>query len=262
MADQLPDYDPLQRAFHQAFEPELTEVIGHLTVAPDARVLDVPCGDGFFTRRLAGRLSGAGRVVGIDQSQAYLDRAARAGGPAEYRRGDAYALPSDAAAFDLALSAMSFISIAEPVRALREVHRVLTVGGTAAVLETDEYHHVLLTWPVDVEVARQRGLRDASGGRLSPARKVNRMLRDAGFGPPRKKTFAADRHAPFSPEVAAFLGRYLAFLRGLIQPHLTRDELARFDRCADPSNPGSLFHAADAELTCLLTLHQAPRLPG
>lgn len=258
-AKPLPDYDPLQRAFHEAFEAELTAVIDALEVAWGARVLDVPCGDGFYTRRLARRLAGSGHVVGVDRSEAYLERARQRGEPVEYHRGDAYALPAEAEAFDLALCAMSFISIDDPVRALREIRRVLSPAGRVAVLESDEYHHVLLTWPVDVEVALQRGIRDSCGGRYSPARKVNRMLRDAGFGPPRKKTFAADRQAPFSLEVTAFLTRYLGFLRGLIQPYLSAGELARFDRYADPGNAESLLCRSDAELTCLLTLHQAPK---
>ncbi|MFO0808533.1 MAG: methyltransferase domain-containing protein [Gemmataceae bacterium] len=256
-----PDYRPLQRAFHAAFDTELTATVDGLPLRPDARVLDVPCGDGFFSRRLARRLTGGGRVIGIDGNVDALARARRAacGESVEFQRGDAYALPCGDAAFDFALCAMSFISLDDPVRALGEVRRALVPGGRVAVLESDEFHHVLLPWPVDLEVAVQRAVRDACGGRLSPARRLNRMLRAAGFGPPRKATIAADRQAPFPPAVARFLWRHLVFLRDLVRPHLATAELRRFDRFADPTAAGSLFRRADAEITCLMTLHQARR---
>lgn len=257
----LPDYDPLQQAFQEAFDPELTEVVNDLEIAADARVLDVPCGDGFYSRRLARRMNGEGGVVGIDHNKAVLRRARKRsnGKNVTFHQGDAYALSYADNAFDHALCAMSFISIADPVRALREVFRVLTPDGGIAVLETDELHHILLTWPIEVELAIQRVILDRCGGRYSPARRVNRMLREAGFSTPRRKTFAADRAAPFATSVMTFLTRYLAFLRDLARPHLSRSELLQFDRYADPGNAKSLFQRADAELTCLMTLHQARR---
>ncbi|MFO0842666.1 MAG: class I SAM-dependent methyltransferase [Gemmataceae bacterium] len=257
----MPAYDPLQRAFHRAFERELTRAVGGLPLPPGGRALDVPCGDGFYTRRLARR---AGHAVGIDADEAYLRVARRRGGAVSYRRGDVYALPCPDAGFDLALCAMSFISLDDPVRALGELRRVLAPGGVVAVLESDEYHHVLLPWPVDLEVEVQRALRDRAGSRYSPARKVNRMLREAGFAAPRKVTHAADRQAPFPAELVEFLKRHLAFLKGLVGPGLTAAERRRFDHFADPDGEGSLFRRPDAELTCLTALYRAqrPAQPG
>ena len=50
--------------------------------------------------------------------------------------------------------------------------------GVVAVLESDALHHLLLPWPIELEVAVQQALEEASlarygnRGRLSPARQV------------------------------------------------------------------------------------------
>src|SRR4051812_9808840 len=98
-ATNVPDYDPLLVAFHRAFRPELRRAVHDLPVPRDGLVLDIPCGDGFYTRLLARRLGPAGRVVGADQLPAYLRRARRAaekaglGDRTEFVPADAYALP-------------------------------------------------------------------------------------------------------------------------------------------------------------------------
>src|SRR5262245_17398848 len=70
----LPAYDARQHAFHQAFQPELYAILDALPVGPGSVVLDVPCGDGFYAKRLAER---AGRVVAVDSSPDYLSLARR-----------------------------------------------------------------------------------------------------------------------------------------------------------------------------------------
>ena len=60
-SDGLPDYDSQLSAFHRAFEPELASVLGALPLEPGMRVLDLACGDGFYTRRIAERLAAGDR---------------------------------------------------------------------------------------------------------------------------------------------------------------------------------------------------------
>src|SRR5262245_39352695 len=145
------------------------------------------------------------------------------------------------------------------------MRRCLVPGGVVAVLESDEYHHVLLPWPVGLEVALTRAIRDGSvrehgaAGRVSPARTVNRMLREAGFEAVRKTTWPADRGAPFSPGVARFLRLYLAFLTDLAGPHLSARQRRRLAQLLDPDDGSSLFRREDAELTCLTALYLARR---
>ena len=51
----LPAYDQQLSGFHRAFERELEAIVSQLPLGPTARVLDLACGDGFYTRRIAER---------------------------------------------------------------------------------------------------------------------------------------------------------------------------------------------------------------
>lgn len=258
----LPAYDPLLRAFHRAFAPELSRAVAGLPLAPGSAVLDLACGDGFYTRRLARRAGPAGLVVAGDLNPAYLRRARRASGrdgraaPVTLARVDAYRLPFPDAAFDLVWCAQSFLSL-DPERALREMRRVVKPSGQVAVLENDPLHHVLLPWPVPLEVAVLGALERA--GPCSPGREVNRLFREAGLCPRRKKTVAADRQAPFSPAVRRFLTLHLRWLRRLAGPLLSPGERRRLREFGRGVVAQPLPGRPDAELTCLMTLFRAGR---
>ena len=97
--------------------------------------LDVACGSGKLTGELA-RIAGPnGRVVGLDFSPEML-AIARLGHPSiEFREGDALSLPFEAASFDAATIAFGLRNLADPVRGLGEMARVLKPGSRAVVLE-------------------------------------------------------------------------------------------------------------------------------
>ena len=77
-----------------------TLVHEYVRPVPGARVLDVGCGPGDLVRHL-----GDVRYVGIDASDAYIERARRLfGGRAEFRVGDATRLDDDLRGFDLVLA--------------------------------------------------------------------------------------------------------------------------------------------------------------
>lgn len=265
----LPDYDAGLRTFHQAFGRELRRAVRAVPLAAGSRVLDVPCGDGFYTAALARHLYPFGKVVAADLSDAYLDAARKmvAGKPrlaaVEFTRADAYALPFEADSFDAVWCARSFISLDDPVKALGEMRRVVRPGGIVAVLEDDELHRVVVNWPVGLELAVEKAMTDAARAKygtragLSPARRLRQFLLDAGLRPLRKRTFAADRQAPFDPAVRAYLRASLRETRDFIAGYLTADQLAALDRAIDPDDADSLLRRADAELTCLTTLFLA-----
>lgn len=264
----LPGYAATLRATHRAFGKELRRAVRGLPLGPRDVVLDVPCGDGFYTAKLARRLTPHGKVVAADLSDAFLARARRrfdrpGGLPAEFVKADVYRLPFDHGAFDAVWCARSLISLDDPAAALAELRRVVKPGGAVGVLEDDEYHRVLVNWPVDLELAVQRATaaaakaRYGSAAKLSPGRRMPRLFRAAGLTPRGKRTIAADRAAPFPPAVVEFLSRHLSETREFVAPHLLPEHLAAFDRYADPAAADGVFRRPDAELTFLTTLFLA-----
>jgi ubiquinone/menaquinone biosynthesis C-methylase UbiE len=268
--EQLPDYDPALKAYHTAFEPELEAAIRRYDLAPDAQVLDSPCGDGFYTNLFARRMQG-GTLVAADLSPAYLDRARRAlrdDSPeleVRFVKADAYKLPFEDDTCDLVWCAQSMISLDDPRRAIREMARVLKPGGRLAVLETDEYHHVLLPWPVSLELAIQKAVRAVckqrfgSGEKFAQSRKLRAEFLEAGLTPLGKRTIVADRVAPFKPADRAFLTHHFEHLRKFVQPELKTSELDELNKFTSADDPESFLNRADAELTCLASVCHATK---
>src|SRR5262245_18814448 len=78
-ADGLPDYDHALKAYHAAFEPELEGAIRRYALGASARVLDCPCGDGFYAKLFARHMR-SGTLVAADLSSDYVALAKRAVG--------------------------------------------------------------------------------------------------------------------------------------------------------------------------------------
>jgi len=95
--------------------------------------IDVGCGNGAFTEVLIARCSPAA-VIGVDPSEGQLTYArARPGAKrAEFRVADAQALPFPDDSFDAATMALVIVFIPDPVKAARELARVVRPGGVAA----------------------------------------------------------------------------------------------------------------------------------
>jgi demethylmenaquinone methyltransferase / 2-methoxy-6-polyprenyl-1,4-benzoquinol methylase len=97
--------------------------------------LDVACGSGKLTAELA-RIGGSnGKVVGLDFSPEMLAIARLHHPGIEFMEGDALNLPFEDASFDAATIAFGLRNLADPVRGLREMTRVLKPGSRAVVLE-------------------------------------------------------------------------------------------------------------------------------
>ena len=269
-SNELPDYDPALKAYHTAFEPELAAAIRRFDLAPDASVLDSPCGDGFYTNLFAKHLRD-GTLAAADLSQAYLDHAKHAVADVspeldvQFVKADAYKLPFDDSSFDLVWCAQSMISLDDPPCAIREMARVLKPGGRVAVLETDDYHYVLLPWPVTLELAVQNALRErckrkyGTGAKLAQSRKLRAEFLAAGLNPTGKTTVVADRVAPFGPSEREFLLHYFDHLREFVQPELKAGEREEFERFTSAEGDESFLNGTDAELTCLSTIHHATK---
>jgi ubiquinone/menaquinone biosynthesis C-methylase UbiE len=106
------------------------------------RVLDVGCGTGYLTRRMAAQVGPQGAVTGVDPSPpvlAYANRKNRraSGAPCVYREGTAEALDLPDASFDTVVTSLMLHHLPEELRpvALGEMCRVLRPGGRLLVVE-------------------------------------------------------------------------------------------------------------------------------
>jgi demethylmenaquinone methyltransferase/2-methoxy-6-polyprenyl-1,4-benzoquinol methylase len=97
--------------------------------------LDIACGSGKLTGELAKLAGGDGRVVGLDFSAQMLEIARRDHAGIEFLEGDALNLPFDDSTFDTSTIAFGLRNLADPVRGLREMLRVIKPGRHAVVLE-------------------------------------------------------------------------------------------------------------------------------
>ncbi|MDY3552966.1 methyltransferase domain-containing protein [Gemmata sp. JC717] len=253
-----PDYDAYQSSFHEAFRAELYGIVDALPVG--GRALDVPCGNGFYSRRLVEHFRG--RLTAVDSNDEYLQSTRNAVGVgAEVLKADAYQLPFGRATFDLIWCAQSLISL-DPERAVREMFRVVKPGGVVAILEVDEFHRVLLPWPVELEAALPLAVRAATeqeygdAVKMSPARRLRGVLKEAGFKSVRRVTYPFDRTAPFDSSTAAFLTHHFGYLRSFVRSHLPRDLQKVFDRVTSPDSDDSLYRE-DVELVCLNAVYLA-----
>lgn len=99
--------------------------------------LEIAPGPGFMAIEMA--RDRRFRVTGLDISATFVEiakkNAAAEGVPVEFRKGNASQMPFAANSFDSLSCSAAFKNFSEPVKALREMHRVLRPAGTGVVLD-------------------------------------------------------------------------------------------------------------------------------
>jgi ubiquinone/menaquinone biosynthesis C-methylase UbiE len=101
---------------------------------PGQRVLDVGCGFGDTTQRIARLLGADGEAVGVDASRRFIEDATREARAASvdnvrFLVADVQSEPLGEARYDLAFSRFGTMFFANPVAAMRNVRRALVPGG-------------------------------------------------------------------------------------------------------------------------------------
>ena len=230
-AGPLPEYAEEMAGFHTAFESELRELLNEVPVLGNQRVLDVACGDGFYSRLLAERLGPDGCVVGLDVNRPYLELAHDQGTSWDrvtFVQGNLKDFPANEE-FDLVWCAQSLYSLPQPSTALHQMARLVRPGGVLAVLENDTLHQLLLPWPVSLELA----IRTAEYAALTRevphaekyyvARQLKGLLAEAGVEPAGVVTQCMDRQLPLSSSLECFLQANLRRLKDRVMPLLNPD---------------------------------------
>jgi SAM-dependent methyltransferase len=123
----------------QAIWPQEEPIFDRHPIGSGA-VLDVGCGTGEMTERLAAKYPKAS-FTGIDLIESHLDlareRCARFGPRTRFQVGDALALPFDDASFDYVVCRHLIQAVPDATQVLREIRRVLRSGGRAHVIAED-----------------------------------------------------------------------------------------------------------------------------
>jgi SAM-dependent methyltransferase len=207
--------------FHQGLAAEFWRAAGAAMADDDARVLerllgdagrvlDVPCGDGRITVRLA---AGGREAIGIDLAAGAIERARARGGTARFLVGDLAALP-DVGEVDAVVSwgnSFGYLTPEDTARSLGGMRRALAPGGrlvleSATVAEsflaggltgggsweaggvrmTTTDHYDPLTSRLESEAVLEaddgRVERTRFAHRVHTSGEVVRLLRAAGFG--------------------------------------------------------------------------------
>jgi len=247
MVSQLPDYAARLDALHRALESDFRAILGHMPLAPNATIVDVGCGDGFFTGLMAKRVP-KGLAIGLDSSVAFLeaarDRLAELIAAKRCRvvEGDAAAMPFESGSIDAILSAHSMQSYESIPDVLAECRRVLKPGGLLAVLETDNVHSIMLSWPPDLELAvrqaehREIGDEDSYLGTYFP-RFAPRMLHDAGFQELRREYAFLHRQRADDAALADYVTSYIHDLTERLADVLSAPHFDRLRQLTDRNSP-------------------------
>lgn len=104
-----------------------------LAPSPGLRWIDIGCGNGAFTEQIVERCAPA-EVQGVDPSEAQLvfARSRPAARLAEFRQGDAMALPFPNGSFEAAVMALVIFFVPDPAKGVAEMARVVHAGGMVA----------------------------------------------------------------------------------------------------------------------------------
>jgi SAM-dependent methyltransferase len=174
-------------------------MVGRVAAGRFSNALDVGCGEGRFCRML----KAAGVIAtGIDPTPQLLETARRRDPSGDYRSGRAEQLEFEAASFDVVVSYLTLIDIADFRTAIREMVRVLKPGGSLLIANLTSFTSAC---------AAQGWVKDEAGRRLHFP--VDRYLDESSFWFEWAGIRIENWHRPLAAYMAAFLesGLHLTF---------------------------------------------------
>jgi ubiquinone/menaquinone biosynthesis C-methylase UbiE len=163
----------------------LSFLLPHLR--PGTRILDCGCGPGAIAADVAEHIA-PGEVIGVDIEPSQIDAARRRAAErglanAHFEVASLYELPFPDTSFDVAYAHTVVQHLREPLRALREVRRVLAPRGLLGLRDDDWGAYLWEPRDPLVELAMElifKVMRHNGGDAFYP-RHQRRLLREAGF---------------------------------------------------------------------------------
>jgi SAM-dependent methyltransferase len=176
--------------------PITLPVLAKMELTPTENVLDVGCGSGWLSRRIAGVVT-AGRVVGMDISDEMIRIARRNSLQNDnllFVTGEVAEIPWEPNFFTHAISVESSYYWPSPTAGAKEILRVLRPGGSA---------WILINYYRDNPHCHQWGALLAVSTHLLSAEEWAGLFREAGFA-----QVAHERVADPSPSPEEYTGRW------------------------------------------------------
>lgn len=214
-----------------------------LAPKPGLRWLDVGCGNGASTEMLVERCAPAS-VHGIDPSEAQLAyaRTRPTSRMAQFRQGDAMAVPYPDDSFDAAVMALVIFFVPDPAKGVAEMVRLVCPGGIVAAYAWDmpgggfpyatlqaemRAMGVAVPVPPSVNASRIEVMQDlwtGAGLDAVETREISVQRTFADFD----DYWAAILGGPsVGPQLAAMSAEQIALLKGRMRPHLPADAAGR-----------------------------------
>jgi ubiquinone/menaquinone biosynthesis C-methylase UbiE len=231
-------YDEARQLSGATLDTWLEAVALYAGSEPIRLIIDIGCGTGRFSGRLAGRFDA--HVVGIDPSLAMLDQAKskRSCAHVNLCAGTAEALPLAARAADMIFLSMVYHHLADTVRAAAEFRRLLREHGLLCIRNStaDLLHRVpyLRYFPSAVECNRRR---------LPLQNDLIATLQSAGFSLLRHHVIEQEFASSFEEYVAKIGKRALSDL--VLLPDVEFQEGMRRLENAAPNVTGPVVEPVD-----------------
>ena len=186
-------YDRFMGRYSVLLSPQMADLAG---VRAGMRVLDVGCGPGALTSELVSR-TGSQNVAAVDPSASFVEAARDRNPGVDVRAASAEDLPFADGAFDAALAQLVVHFMADPVRGIGEMARVVRAGGVVTACVWDHaggMGPLGLFWEtarsLDPSVSDESDLPGARAGHLAT------LVREAGLEDVESSVLVADLEHP------------------------------------------------------------------
>ncbi|MEZ4617379.1 MAG: class I SAM-dependent methyltransferase [Caldilineaceae bacterium] len=154
---------------------------------PGMRLLDCGCGPGSITLGLAAMVA-PGETIGIDSDPGSIDlsrklAAEQGSANVRFEVADVNEIPFPDASFDVVFSHAVLLHLRNPIRALKEMRRVLKQGGLIGI-RNDDMDGMLMVPPdslLEQGWALMEQVMQRNGGNIRGAKHSRAWLREGGF---------------------------------------------------------------------------------